>query len=120
MRFLRMIALMNNPLSLKASVALHTAQFSQMVGNARHQNGVWCGLVPGAGSGRRPPAPQQAAAAARMLYWVTLGKTSKDIGDILGCSPSTVIKHLEHVFEKLGVETRTAAANLAMNKMCGA
>ena len=43
-----------------------------------------------------------------------------DIGDILGCSPSTVIKHLEHVFEKLGVETRTAAANLAMNKMCGA
>ena len=55
-----------------------------------------------------------------MLYWVTLGKTSKDIGDILGCSPSTVIKHLEHVFEKLGVETRTAAANLAMNKMCGA
>jgi len=30
-----------------------------------------------------------------------------------------VNKHLEHVFEKLGVETRTSAANLAMSKMRG-
>jgi DNA-binding CsgD family transcriptional regulator len=30
-----------------------------------------------------------------------------------------VDKHLEHVFEKLGVETRTAAANLAMGRMRG-
>ncbi|MCB1901760.1 MAG: DNA-binding response regulator, partial [Rhodocyclaceae bacterium] len=40
-----------------------------------------------------------------------------DIGEILGTSPRTVHKHLEHVFEKLGVETRTAAAALAMNKV---
>ena len=53
---------------------------------------------------------------AEVLHWVTLGKTNKDIGDILGTSPRTVNKHLEHVFEKLGVETRTAAANLAMAK----
>ena len=57
---------------------------------------------------------------AEVLYWVTLGKTSKDIGDILGSSPRTVNKHLEHIFEKLGVETRTAAANLASSKMRGA
>jgi len=56
---------------------------------------------------------------AEVLYWVTLGKTSKDIGDIIGSSPRTVNKHLEHIFEKLGVETRTAAANLAMSKMRG-
>ena len=56
---------------------------------------------------------------AEVLYWVTLGKTSKDIGDILGSSPRTVNKHLEHVFEKLGVETRTAAANLAIGKIRG-
>lgn len=56
---------------------------------------------------------------AEVLYWVVQGKTSKDIGDILGSSPRTVNKHLEHVFEKLGVETRTAAANLAMSKMRG-
>ena len=54
---------------------------------------------------------------AEVLYWVTLGKTSPDIGTILGTSPRTVNKHLEHVFEKLGVETRTAAAALAMNKL---
>ncbi len=54
---------------------------------------------------------------AEVLYWVVQGKTSKDIGDILGSSPRTVNKHLEHIFEKLGVETRTAAANIAMGKM---
>jgi DNA-binding response OmpR family regulator/DNA-binding CsgD family transcriptional regulator len=56
---------------------------------------------------------------AEVLYWVVQGKTSNDIGEILGNSPRTVNKHLEHVFEKLGVETRTAAANLAMSKMRG-
>jgi len=57
------------------------------------------------------------AREAEVLYWVSKGKTNKDIGDILGTSPRTVNKHLEHVFEKLGVETRTAAANLALAKM---
>ena len=57
---------------------------------------------------------------AEVLYWVTLGKTSRDIGEIVGSSPRTVDKHLEHVFEKLGVETRTAAANLATSKIRGA
>ncbi|WP_341676254.1 response regulator transcription factor [Niveibacterium sp. SC-1] len=54
---------------------------------------------------------------AEVLYWVTQGKTSPDIGIILGSSPRTVNKHLEHVFEKMGVETRTAAAGLAMNRL---
>lgn len=54
---------------------------------------------------------------AEVLFWVIKGKTNRDIGDILGTSPRTVNKHLEHVFEKLGVETRTAAANMAMNKV---
>jgi DNA-binding CsgD family transcriptional regulator len=57
------------------------------------------------------------AREAEVLYWVSKGKTSKDIGDILGSSPRTVNKHLEHVFEKLGVETRTAAASLALSRM---
>lgn len=54
---------------------------------------------------------------AEVLYWVVRGKTSRDIGDILGSSPRTVNKHLEHVFSKLGVETRTAAASMAMEKV---
>ncbi|MBW8902133.1 MAG: response regulator transcription factor [Massilia sp.] len=57
---------------------------------------------------------------AEVLNWVIKGKTNRDIGDILGTSPRTVNKHLEHVFVKLGVETRTAAASLAMSKVRGA
>ena len=57
------------------------------------------------------------AREAEVLYWVAKGKTNKDIADILSLSPRTVTKHLEHVFEKLGVETRTAAAGMAMNKV---
>lgn len=53
---------------------------------------------------------------AEVLYWVTKGKTSRDIGTILGSSPRTVNKHLEHIFEKLGVETRTAAVAMAVEK----
>lgn len=50
-----------------------------------------------------------------VLHWVACGKTNRDIGDILGLSPRTVNKHLEHVYVKLGVETRTAAAAVAMS-----
>lgn len=54
---------------------------------------------------------------AEVLYWVVKGKTNRDIGDILGSSPATVKKHLERVYVKLGVETRTAAAGLATNRL---
>ncbi len=54
---------------------------------------------------------------SEVLYWVAKGKTNRDIGDILGSSPATVKKHLERIYEKLGVETRTAAAAMAMQKV---
>ena len=44
-----------------------------------------------------------------VLRWVASGKTDRDIGAILGISARTVHKHLQHIYEKLGVETRTAA-----------
>ncbi len=52
-----------------------------------------------------------------VLCWVAKGKTNRDIGEILGMSPRTVNKHLEHIFVKLGVETRAAAAALAVGKL---
>jgi len=52
-----------------------------------------------------------------VLYWVVKGKVNRDIGDILGTSPATVKKHLERIYVKLGVETRTAAAGLAMRRV---
>ena len=57
------------------------------------------------------------AREAEVLYWVVKGKINRDIGDILGASPATVKKHLERVYAKLGVETRTAAAGMAMNRI---
>jgi DNA-binding CsgD family transcriptional regulator len=49
-----------------------------------------------------------------VLHWVAGGKTNRDIAAILGASPRTVEKHLERIYEKLGVETRTAAAMRAI------
>lgn len=51
-----------------------------------------------------------------VLAWVAKGKTNRDIGDILGMSPRTVNKHLEHIYVKLGVETRSAAAAMALSR----
>ena len=48
-----------------------------------------------------------------VLSWLAKGKTNRDIAEILEMSPRTVSKHLEHVFQKLGVETRSAAAAMA-------
>lgn len=50
---------------------------------------------------------------AEVLSWLAAGKTNRDIGEILGMSPRTVNKHLEHIYVKLGVETRSAAAAVA-------
>ena len=57
------------------------------------------------------------AREAEVLYWLVKGKTNRDIGEILGSSPATVKKHLERVYVKLGVETRTAAAGVAMKRI---
>ncbi len=57
------------------------------------------------------------AREAEVLHWVVKGKINRDIADIVGASPATVKKHLEHVFAKLGVETRTAAAAMAMERI---
>jgi DNA-binding NarL/FixJ family response regulator len=49
-----------------------------------------------------------------VLLWVAQGKTNADIATILGISESTVKKHLLEVFQKLGVETRSAATLRAL------
>jgi DNA-binding NarL/FixJ family response regulator len=72
-----------------------------------------------------PPDPGATLAAAYglttreldVLLWVIKGKTNRDISDILGMSPRTVNKHLEHIFVKMGVETRAAATSLALTQM---
>ncbi len=45
-----------------------------------------------------------------VLVLVADGKTNPQIAHRLSVSPRTVQKHLEHLYDKLGVRTRTAAA----------
>jgi DNA-binding NarL/FixJ family response regulator len=47
---------------------------------------------------------------AQVLLWIAQGKNNEEIGLILGASRNTIKKHVLHVLEKLGVETRNAAA----------
>jgi DNA-binding NarL/FixJ family response regulator len=52
--------------------------------------------------------------ATEALLWLAQGKTNSDIGRILGITESTVKKHVQEMFEKLGVETRGAATVRAL------
>jgi DNA-binding CsgD family transcriptional regulator len=49
------------------------------------------------------------ARESEVLAWVARGKTNPEVAEILWVSPTTVRKHLETVYAKLGVHTRTAA-----------
>ena len=44
-----------------------------------------------------------------VLSWVARGKTNSEVAALLWLAPSTVRKHLENVYAKFGVSTRTAA-----------
>ena len=54
---------------------------------------------------------------AEVLYWVAQGKSNKDLALILDISPRTANKHLESIFEKMYVENRTSAANMAIKEL---
>lgn len=51
---------------------------------------------------------------AEILLWVAQGKSNFETGIILTISATTVKKHLVHIFEKLGVESRNAATLQAL------
>lgn len=68
-----------------------------------------------------PPGPAAlmrlglTAREAEVLYWIAQGKSNPDIATILGASVRTVHKHVEHIFQKLGLETRNAATLAALD-----
>ncbi|MDB6067154.1 MAG: DNA-binding response regulator [Pedosphaera sp.] len=55
--------------------------------------------------------------AAETLLWLVQGKTNPNIAAILGITESTVKKHVQEVFEKLGVESRVAATVRALEAL---
>jgi DNA-binding CsgD family transcriptional regulator len=44
---------------------------------------------------------------AEVVELVLLGYRNRDIATTLGASPATIKKHLTHIFDKVGVDTRT-------------
>ena len=54
---------------------------------------------------------------SEVLAWVAKGKTNAEVGTILKLSGRTVQKHLEHIYQKLGVETRTTATVRALQML---
>lgn len=43
-----------------------------------------------------------------VVEWIAAAKRNAEIGQILGCSSRTVQKHVQHILEKLHLETRIA------------
>src|SRR5436190_1134668 len=56
---------------------------------------------------------------ADVLLWVAQGKSNGDVAIILEMSEKTVKQHLGSVFQKIGVESRTAATVRALEVLSG-
>ncbi|MEG4212188.1 helix-turn-helix transcriptional regulator [Microcoleus sp. S13_B4] len=54
---------------------------------------------------------------AEVLFWIAKDKSNAGIAKVLGCSEGTVRKHLEHLYGKLSVQTRTAAVMVVLEKL---
>jgi DNA-binding CsgD family transcriptional regulator len=76
--------------------------------NEKRQDSSWSAL------GEYGLTPRE----SEVLAWVAKGKTNAEVGAILQLSGRTVQKHLEHIYDKLGVESRTTATVRAL-KMLG-
>ena len=57
---------------------------------------------------------------AEVLLWVAQGKSNPEISSILGTAENTVKKHLQHIFEKLGIDNRNAATLSALEVLSAA
>ena len=54
---------------------------------------------------------------AEVLFWISRGKQNREVSAILKISPRTVNKHLEQIFEKMGVENRASATAIAVGTL---
>jgi len=54
---------------------------------------------------------------AEVLFWLVQTKCPDEIATRLSCRCGTVKKHLEHIYKKLGVQTRVAAVTQALKQI---
>lgn len=66
------------------------------------------------GAPRRAPAPTLTERELGVLTAASDGVTAREIGKRLGVSERTVTTHLNHIYRKLGVSSRTGALSIAL------
>jgi DNA-binding CsgD family transcriptional regulator len=54
---------------------------------------------------------------AEVLFWIARDKSNGEIAKLFNCSLSTIKKHLEHIYQKLDVQSRTAAVMSALSQL---
>jgi DNA-binding CsgD family transcriptional regulator len=54
---------------------------------------------------------------AEVLFWVAKDKSLVEVATLLGISQGTAKKHLEHIYEKFGVQTRLSAVLYALEQL---
>jgi len=100
-----------------AEIVVGDLRLRRLTGDASDQIAVEVATLAALSTTLPACAPALTAREAEVMVWVARGKTNRDIAEILGMSPRTVNKHLEHIYEKLGVETRTAAVAAAQRTL---
>ncbi len=65
---------------------------------------------------RQPAQPVLSARELEVLALVAHGASNRDVASRLSISEATVKSHLLHVFDKLGVDDRTAAVTVALTR----
>ena len=65
---------------------------------------------------RAPAEENLSAREIEVLQLVARGKSNKEVGKALHISTATVKTHLVHIYNKLGVDDRTAAVTTALEK----
>jgi DNA-binding NarL/FixJ family response regulator len=106
---------------LRASIAIALTQWEHQLEAERRLQSL---LESGGGSGP-PMIPRISEEAARqfgltkrefeVLCKIAEGKSNAEIGESIGAATRTVDKHVEHIFDKLAVKTRTAAVARALH-----
>jgi two-component system, NarL family, response regulator len=81
-----------------------------------HEGKNWLARGPAAKLAARVHTPELTQRQIEILTLVTEGKTNKEVGALLNVTEGTVKVHVNHIFGKLGVGSRTAAITRALQR----
>jgi DNA-binding NarL/FixJ family response regulator len=105
---------------LRASIAIALTQWEHQLEAARKLQSL-LEAAPPAGAAIVPRISEEAARQFgltrrefEVLSRIAEGKSNAEIGETIGAATRTVDKHVEHIFDKLAVKTRTAAVARAL------